>query len=576
MDHLKKEYGNFPPIDVWCVTKEDSCHNSTWTFTEFHRFPEATNWTLEDDGILKPKPEAKNKKLAKLLQSWLFFGLIYTIIQKNGERLLKLHDLIREPHDLLQEPHKKLIDTSKLTGKLQEWADWETAPDRNVDDVQMRMIRIALVLDKARKVVRRYCSYAENERDMYSRDPENDSYMSDEAALSLMVLGETISAVNSKIMQKIEERVPRVAGWHSDDNSGWGQPLYAIMKMRQEGWCPRNVHLLKRQLGSQATMLLTAYFSHRNSTQLDKTRHKQCTTAICHVKLGSTTANGDESEYTTAHHDTTCPEDSRERKACEEAGPDGPEIRDVESILRQDDQSFPLLQFEDSNNSVKLKVIAGNKEEKYATISHVWSDGYGNETSNKLFKCQLRFIRRLLGKASGSQTIPFWMDTLVIPVGRTHTSAKAEKKKAIHQIHTLFKNSQYSIVLDKGLVNMSPGEPCQTAVKLLASGWMRRLWTLQEAFLSNKLKIAFHDQDDVNPLKDFEELRTQVQRQADIDTSVIASLVDDEMSHSIMWDDKAMLNEEQLGNNALWSRSTVVANSWRAARWRVSIPIQYY
>jgi hypothetical protein len=571
MDHLEREYGRFTRIDVWCVTKADICHDKTWTFTAFHRFPEAAKWTLEDDGTLKPKPEAPNKKLAKLLQAWLFFGLIYTIIQKNGERLLKLHDLLREPYE-------EYIDTSKLPKKLQEWADWETDPDRDVDDVQMRMIRVALVLDKARKVVRRYCCYAaDNRRDMYSHDPGNDNHMSDEAALSLMVLGETISAVNRKIMRKLRGRVPYMEGWHKDDNSGWGQPRYAIARMRAEGWCPRNIHLLKRQLGSQATMLLAAYYSHQNSTQLDKTRHSCCKIDICHVKSGFTTANGSESEYITAHHDTTCPEESNQRKECVNEGTDGPRIEDIEEVLRRDDQSFPLLRFRGPDNSVELEVITGNDREyrEYATISHVWSDGYGNEALNKLFKCQLRFIRRLLGKASGSQTIPFWMDTLVIPVSRTHANAKVEKKKAIHQIHTLFKNSTYSIVLDKGLVNMSPGEPCQTAVKLLASGWMRRLWTLQEAFLSSKLKIAFQDKDyDVNPLKDFEELRSQVQRQANIDTSIIASLVDDEISHSIMWDDKATLNERNPNDNALGGKSTIVANSWRAARWRVSIPIQ--
>jgi hypothetical protein len=136
---------------------------------------------------------------------------------------------------------------------------------------------------------------------------------------------------------------------------------------------------------------------------------------------------------------------------------------------------------------------------KYATISHVWSDGFGNEEENELHRCQLRFIRRLLDNlgddgAQGWNT-PFWMDTLVIPVGQGKEEEDL-RKRAIKQIFQVFKESSYTIVLDAGLSQMNPGStdrPAVAAMRILGSSWMRRLWTLQEAFLSRKIYFAFEE-----------------------------------------------------------------------------------
>lgn len=85
-----------------------------------------------------------------------------------------------------------------------------------------------------------------------------------------------------------------------------------------------------------------------------------------------------------------------------------------------------------------VKVEAYNGLQKSTAISHVWSDGMGNDESNKVTKCQLERIgrelealqeerRRTMGiyerfysgetfkSYRHSQRVHFWLDTLCIP-----------------------------------------------------------------------------------------------------------------------------------------------------------------
>jgi hypothetical protein len=83
----------------------------------------------------------------------------------------------------------------------------------------------------------------------------------------------------------------------------------------------------------------------------------------------------------------------------------------------------------------------------------------------------------------------FWIDTLAVPI---HENDKEERRIAVRQIHQVYTNARYTVVIDKGLGQMLPADSYEgTAMRILASGWMRRLWTLQEAYLSRRLYFAF-------------------------------------------------------------------------------------
>jgi hypothetical protein len=98
-------------------------------------------------------------------------------------------------------------------------------------------------------------------------------------------------------------------------------------------------------------------------------------------------------------------------------------------------------------------------------------------------------------------------------------------------------------------------------MKILLSGWMRRLWTLQEAYLSKRLIFAFADKQ-VKNLDDLEEMYPEA---SDILTSNIPNAARTYFHNLLGNDRKARINELSSGDGF-----NVLASVWRAARWRVS------
>lgn len=590
MEHLEAEIGRTgDSIDVNFTGHnfkhlfEPSRANSPRDIAYFNSFPERAGLTFENG---QPKTSGgEMKRKADILQIWLFFGLIFTVVQKNGESLL-------DYDKLLTNRGNDKITTRYLNPALQEWAAFEFEEAKtNKNAVRMRMIRLNLVLARARRVIRSCCSYDSTPSDLlwmesekYSDNSREDDYLSDAVAMSLMLLGETLSTVKDNIMKKLETNenrkdcIKRVDGWHNDEDPGWGQPRYVVTRMWEKGWCRRTVFLLRQQFGLNATLMLNAYNVYKGSIHWDGNKHSECTETRCLVKSEIWEDSRNSMVYATAHHEICR---LKRRHDCEKEKQLGPMITDIEAILDSDGDTYPLLKFRMNGSKIDgLDVVVAGQETRlheYVTISHVWSDGYGNELANSLWRCQLEYIRDLLHKACNNSNILFWMDTLAIPVDSRTEEARQRKKKAIGQIYRIFRKAKYCVVLDKGLVHMDKGlddEPCQAAMKILASNWMRRLWTLQEAFLSNQIMVAFRDSSSANPLHDIDGLVKEMEAQANDVKSVLPSLLNREITDNIMrsgsrrrWLDDEFLDAEGRRREKL----TLISDSWRAARWRVSV-----
>lgn len=590
MEHLKVygiEIGEDLQVDYPARNTLSHSISPPRTKADFHKFPKQLGWQLDLDykldimsvsseGTTGPNPH----KLDTLLTTWLFFGLISVIVQKNGEPLLKDEQL----------RYRDWLHTEALRPVLEEWAAWEL---ENPSDLWARMIQAEYILEKARKVVRKNCGYdVERECVEYrTKQEEVARYLTDQKAMALMTLGETLWQVKVSIMQEAETKHRNLnvslEGWHADDDDGWGPPRWVFVQMQDSSWCPRAVRLLKGQLRSNATLLLQAYFAYKNTDRMtDRDQHSKCTKDRCDAR----TLNK-ENEYSPLCR-RTC---SNRHGTCQMVGPDMEEVRRI-LTANEDDTSLqyvsdiPVLKFTHANDGkgVNLEVTALPKREKtpFATISHVWSDGWGNEKANSLHTCQLEFIRRQLQRLNKGNDVLFWMDTLLVPVkeGPMSEPEKAIKKKAIRQILDVFKHSTYTIVLDNGLCAGYPPSktPTQTAMKILASGWMRRLWTLQEAFLSQKLHFAFMETDhEVNHtanlinLDDLNEELAQVQSGHKLYTtkSRSAGTVRAMLDRNIMGQERQM-NIHSLGDGDQMQpkkAAFLVASAWFAARWRVRI-----
>lgn len=124
------------------------------------------------------------------------------------------------------------------------------------------------------------------------------------------------------------------------------------------------------------------------------------------------------------------------------------------------------------------------------------ADGLGNPKANALPKCELQRLRDYvnalsqiqdpeLKKSSGPSPVAFWMDTLCIPVD---ASARQYRKKAIQLLGKTFHEANAVLVLDHELTiaECLTTSFLELGTRILCSGWMKRLWTLQEATLASE------------------------------------------------------------------------------------------
>jgi hypothetical protein len=84
-----------------------------------------------------------------------------------------------------------------------------------------------------------------------------------------------------------------------------------------------------------------------------------------------------------------------------------------------------------------------------------------------------------------------WLDTLCCPVGPPDA-----KQLALEKLPNPYIHASHVLVLDNSLTSVSskPLHPIEKTARILTSGWMRRLWTLQEAALPKSLWFRYLDE----------------------------------------------------------------------------------
>ena len=131
-------------------------------------------------------------------------------------------------------------------------------------------------------------------------------------------------------------------------------------------------------------------------------------------------------------------------------------------------------------------------------ISHVWADGLGNPHANSLHRCKLVHLQELVtamhsdpnpGESSNAPLI--WLDTLCCPA-----KDGEGKQKAIEKIRLVYQRAEHVLILDSDLMayESKSQEVHEKVVRIFTSGWVRRLWTLQEGSLAKSLYFQFADE----------------------------------------------------------------------------------
>lgn len=178
----------------------------------------------------------------------------------------------------------------------------------------------------------------------------------------------------------------------------------------------------------------------------------------------------------------------------------------------------------------------------------------------------------------------FWLDTFAVPVAGADKPEDFEdlKQKAIRDIYHAFDKSNHCLVIDRdlcGTVQNYEKLNLVFAVKLLTSVWMRRLWTLQEAFLSRTMCAPYKGNigglpPNRYPGKGFDKFIEQLSagteggRPKTILEISLAGVLKRHLFENLMGSGREARN--QTGDPVRGMMSDLIASAWRSARWRVS------
>lgn len=388
MDHLSTYFEGDVNVDIPCriQDRQGTCCLPTYSlygrvpfqhggeYQDFLNFPSRHGWKVNpedykidiiennhgyNDSIVDPN---------EFVQSWLFFCLL-TVVVRTDEPFY-MCDLIRVERPGIDEEH--YITTKGLEHKITQWHDW-MKKDRS--QAKFRLMQTDLVIEFARQVVR------ENLDNKKREDLKIDPLIS----LSIMVLGETLSAVKSSMLREMGESI---LGWESDDLNGWGYPSWVMEHMPDK--CAYTRKALKRQIGPNATLLLAAW---KHCQWHDGAEYGCSKTECKYIKVLSSKKQENSIAGASDPGANTTHENYIPRCACRERGKPpcklvGPKMEDVHEILRDGNASFPVFQVagqSENHTSVVVKDWGEvHQESLFATVSHVWSQGLGNPRSNEV------------------------------------------------------------------------------------------------------------------------------------------------------------------------------------------------
>lgn len=292
------------------------------------------------------------------------------------------------------------------------------------------------------------------------------SFLSLDVVMSIVILGETFKGVLSYLWPVPHGRSPL--------RRAYTRLLHNPLRTRllDRGWCPNEAVLLFKGLDS-AGLHLASLLRRPYAGNL---RHDKCSDDECLVLQTS------EDSYRTLHADD-CPGES----SCAKISIDHSKLC---SILHSG--GIPVIYVptvpEDGSPPGVRMLDFYSKSTEYIAFSHVWAHGLGNPKENSLPSCQILRLKYLSLSAISAQRgffrRAFWIDTKCIPVTPEY---KQYRKLAISRLAATFRDSWRVLVLDADLQrNSIYCSRTELATRIMCSGWMRRLWTLEEAVMLNK------------------------------------------------------------------------------------------
>ena len=516
--HFPRLLRFIPPAVPYVVS---SAPKDAYDGLEFSSFPERRGFNKDD--LLKGDFAGRNdSELSEFFQAWLFFGMLSEVLSAAGQDF-SLDDYVLHGMD-----GRFYIESLPLRDHLLDWVKREQSlAQSSLSDPSTvfaapwleRVRRIDRCLDEARTFTQRLLCPSSSSSLPADRLPN----IIPEISLSIIILGATLAeAKYASLPQNIKEKLVDCVGsdlkmiaaiksgdvpyLHGGGMREWGPAEYSLMKLRQSGWCPKEIEMIKEL--SDADMLFCSHLSRQTGSL--GSNHSKCTPQKCIA------FQVDDITYEPFHRDH-----------CRGCNNVVFSTSHVANLVMQD--KIPLVRVVNRNGSYKLEL--GDADDcEYVAISHVWVQGMGNRNANSLPKCRIEFIWTLVNAMCGNPdtgSVSFWIDTLCVPL-----QPQQARRLAITQMKDVYRKAKTVLVLDEELLRVSCHIPNtlgmiqypndmtnrpedmihqiidydfiqstrrEVIIRLYISPWSRRLWTLHEGALAQDLVVAFAD--GIYPLK---------------------------------------------------------------------------
>ena len=534
---------------------------------------------------------AENESLTAFVQRWLFFELLRVVFDVDPKRFV--------------EGNRQWVTTEPLEDLIKRWRDTAKAAP-TASSTYGQIVRAQRALDRARHYVSNFCAAPgpDNPVSTWPVDPK--------VSLSLMALGETLTIALIQIQKEIAFTP---SGWSNLDLSslGWGYSGFVLEKLAQNPrWCKKTIRMLQGLMQNNTIGLL--YATQADPPSKFGEPHNRCSATSCKVeedlknqwstpKGEPVVQNGmtpaahqaksrkarpnkhparsppqvaaaeDTSKASNLYHDPTC-----RREHCV---PVGPTVEELNDIVLHD--KVPLLHYTRGANVVQIeqRPVDELRRKPYVVFSHVFSDGFGNPKTNRLNKCNLNYFLRLFNKLRpktvfasqnpvSETSLPFWIDTMTIPVKRDDNAEAI--RKGIHGMHDVYFYASDTIVLDLSIMRnpRSREQFLDLAMSITISNWMRRLWTLQEAYLSQEVWFVLSG-DELYSLRNLEnEYRSKGGQIHDPLPEKCRAYF-----QGILGEDRGRIQRGGVTKPEIEVDAKFVAAVWRAVQWRTTSYTQH-
>ncbi|EWC46808.1 hypothetical protein DRE_04053 [Drechslerella stenobrocha 248] len=389
---------------------------------------------------------------AQSIQISLYFAPLICIFRRVGIEVTT-HDFIR-----VDEKGNYLITTRNLPGFIERWIEYEESNPQenpaNFDSTRVaRLSNISEILG--------YTSFFSSLIECARKKPGADSVPLDGLELTIMAMGETMCSIARRLYGDYATLLT------------WGPSRLLLNRLRDSGWCPSDRPFFPESV--EHTSICADYYFGGFACPRPRD-HTNCTEAICTAFQEIV----DEATYKPVHVEG-CPA-TIEGGCMSILAP--PEVVD---IVRAGD--VPVVSWDGKT----LRCLNNNPESKYVSISHVWSDGLGNDNKrNYMHQCQLSRIQSLVDALYPNEpdgSMGFWIDTLCVPVGKENV---AVRRQAIAQMANVYRQSDQTLVLDSFILRHSrDATVVEKYIAIHLSNWHHRLWTLQEGQLGKALYFQF-------------------------------------------------------------------------------------